>query len=278
MSNPVKLYREVSYRSARLVTNAYSTSFGLSIRLLDKEIQEHIYAIYGMVRLADEIVDSFPELDRYTSLRAYKMDVYSAIETKFSSNPVLYAFQETYYRFGIERELIESFFHSMEMDTKSKTFSSAQFKEYVYGSAEVVGLMCLALFLRGDKQKYAQLKGRACRLGAGYQKINFLRDIRADFDERGRSYFPTITVEKLTEEAKHMLIADIQADFTEAATALPYLPPDARAAVSLSLRYYGELLRVLQKTSVQEILAERIRVSTPRKLLLFLQSKILPFS
>jgi 15-cis-phytoene synthase len=263
------LYLRVSYEEAESLTRAYSTSFSLSISMLEASLRKHIYAIYGMVRIGDELVDTLGG-DRRANLLRFKRDVYEAIDTKISGNLVLHAFQDTFHRFGIDRSLIEAFFVSMEMDVETKEYDQREFETYVYGSAEVVGLMCLSVFLRGDATAYAELKDAAARLGAGYQKVNFLRDIRSDVLERGRSYFPGITGLKLTNARKKELEKDMRADLEAARAVLPRLPRDARRGVDLSIRYYSELLSRIECAGADELTERRLRVPNLRKAVLYL--------
>lgn len=218
-----------------------------------------------MVRIADEIVDSFPDLNRELELARFKDDVDAATENSFSSNPILQAFQDTYHKFGIDSDLVAAFFQSMEMDLSVKVFTPDQFTRYVYGSAEVVGLICLQVFLGGDKLRFNELSEPARRLGAGYQKLNFLRDLQSDQEERGRTYFPGMKKADLSDDLKSELEAQIRADFAAAQGAIPKLPKAVRAGVALSLRYYEELLRRIESIPAKQLLKTRVRVPNWRK-------------
>lgn len=268
------IYDRVSFNISRQVTNAYSTSFSMGIHVLNKSIHEPIYGIYGFVRLADEIVDTFHEYDKRGLLDEFRADTYKAIERKISLNPVLQAFQMTVNEFKIERELIDSFLHSMEMDLEQKEHDQASFEKYILGSAEVVGLMCLRVFCQGNEEQYQQLKPAAMKLGSAFQKINFLRDLKADFKVMGRSYFPGIDVSTFTEESKRAIEADIDKDFKEAYIGIKELPSIARFGVYTAYVYYYALFKKIQSTPSSTILTERIRIPNNKKYQLLLGSYI----
>ena len=241
--------------------------------MLEEPIRPHVYAIYGMVRLADEIVDTFM-VDTNSRLEAFRQAVHSSLREKFSANPVLQAFQKTYHTFGIDPNLIDAFFLSMAMDIDKKRFTRDEYEIYVYGSAEAVGLMCLAVFVRGDKKSYTALSNGAQRLGAAYQKINFLRDIQADFTERGRIYFPELSSLEELGEGKQALEVEAREDLAQSRAALKQLPRDARLGVELSARYYAALLHKIEQTSAEKLLKVRIRIPNWQKMLIFLSVKL----
>lgn len=266
------LYSAVSYRLARQLTLDYSTSFGMSSRLFSRTIRPHIYAIYGLVRIADEIVDTSRSSNARSLLDNLESECYEALKTGYSSNPLVHAFVQTASTFGITRTLIEPFFESMRMDLSTKTYDDTTYRQYIYGSAEVVGLMCLRVFVGGDDSTYASLESPARALGAAYQKVNFLRDIADDYSALGRTYFPGTSFATLDEQHKRQILDDIASDFEHAKIAIHQLPRGARFAVWLSYRYYMSLLVKLGRSPVSTIKTSRIRVSNPYKLWLFVQA------
>lgn len=268
------IYDKISFKISKQVTNAYSTSFSLGIYMLSKKIHDPIYGIYGFVRLADEIVDTFHDFNKKELLDEFRKDTYKAIEQKISLNPVLQAFQMAVNEFAIERELIDSFLYSMEMDLEQKEHDQESFEKYILGSAEVVGLMCLRVFCQGDEEQYQHLKPSAMKLGAAFQKINFLRDLKADFKEMGRSYFPGIDINTFTEESKKAIEADIDKDFKEAYIGIKQLPSNARFGVYTAYVYYYALFRKIQATPSSTILSERIRIPNNKKYQLLVGSYI----
>lgn len=264
----IALYHESSQACSRLITNKYSTSFSLGICMFARRFRAPIYAIYGFVRLADEIVDSFHGYDKASLLNRFRRDTWRAIEEGISLNPILHSFQQTVNHYGIQRELIEAFLDSMEMDLHHNRYSPALYKKYIYGSAEVVGLMCLRVFCEGDEALYQELEAPAKSLGAAFQKVNFLRDLRSDFDERGRVYFPGVNFENLTAEDKATIEADILQDFDHAYAGILKLPVGARLGVYVAYVYYLELFRKIQRSAVETIRHQRIRVSNGKKIYL----------
>ncbi len=268
------IYDKISFKISKQVTNAYSTSFSLGIYMLSKKIHDPIYGIYGFVRLADEIVDTFHDFNKKELLDEFREDTYKAIEQKISLNPVLQAFQMAVNEFSIERELIDAFLYSMEMDLEQKEHDQESFEKYILGSAEVVGLMCLRVFCQGDEKQYQYLKPSAMKLGAAFQKINFLRDLKADFKEMGRSYFPGIDINTFTEESKRAIEADIDKDFKEAYIGIKQLPSNARFGVYTAYVYYYALFRKIQATPSSTILSERIRIPNNKKYQLLVGSYI----
>jgi phytoene/squalene synthetase len=255
------LYLQVSLDASKRLTQAYSTSFSSGIRTLDKEYHEAIYAIYGFVRLADEIVDTFYAQDQAELLARFRKDTYQAIEEKISLNPILHSFQWAVNTYHMERDLIDAFLYSMEMDLTDRDYDVALYKQYIYGSAEVVGLMCLRVFCAGDLAEYERLKPDACALGSAFQKINFLRDIKSDFEDRGRVYFPGIDYEQLTDLQKKEIEADIQLDFDAGLRGIENLPKKAKKGVMLAYEYYIRLFEKIKQVPVERLKTERIRVS-----------------
>ncbi len=256
------------------MTRRYSTSFSLGIRLFQPRFRPPIYGIYGFVRFADEIVDTFHDFPKENLLRRFQEDTFKAIEERISLNPVLHSFQQVVHQYGIENELIEAFLRSMKMDLNKATYDSADYDEYIYGSAEVVGLMCLRVFCEGDEAKYQELRISARRLGAAFQKINFLRDIRSDYDERGRVYFPDVDFRHFKNEDKRGIEADIKADFDAALEGIRRLPKGARLGVYLAYKYYKQLFVKIKNAPAQRVAQERFRVSDKRKMYLLFSSAV----
>ena len=267
------LFDKVSYRCGHEVTSAYSTSFSLAVKMLRPKIQKDIYAIYGFVRLADEIVDTFHDYDKRQLLDEFEQDLDLALERRISLNPILNAFQDVVYRYGIDYELIAHFMKSMRADLdKTEYRSQEEYEAYIYGSADVVGLMCLKVFVQGDKEKYETLRTPAMKLGSAFQKVNFLRDIKDDAENLHRSYFPHIRGDEISAEAKEQIIAEISSDFEEAREGIKKLPIEARFGVYTAYVYYRNLLRKLTRTRASEIRKKRIRVSNPMKMFLLTKS------
>jgi len=269
----MELYTKTSYKLARTVTLDYSTSFSKSSQLFSSAIRDDIYAIYGLVRVADEVVDTYNGKDTLEVITALEAGTLQSLKTGFSPNPLVHAFVTTAKKYNIGRDLITPFFKSMRMDITPKTYTPTLYAEYIYGSAEVIGLMCLKVFCNNEAQ-YLKLEAGAKALGAAYQKVNFLRDIKADFDERGRVYFPGVTFDSFDDLQKVTIIKDIKNDFKKAQPAVAKLPTNARAAVKLSFAYYSELLSKLEKTSAETIKADRVRVSNGKKLQLLLKTRL----
>ncbi len=267
-----KIFDQVSRKTSKLVTTAYSTSFSLGIRFLSKEMQNPIYAIYGFVRFADEIVDTFHDFDKKSLLQQFKIDTYKSIEQKISLNPILHNFQETVHRFQIPLDLIDTFLASMEMDLNPQEFNQQTYEKYILGSAEVVGLMCLKVFVKGDEEQYEILKPYAMKLGSAFQKINFLRDYKEDNEELGRIYFPQLQLSHIDEKTKKDIEADIAADFAMGYIGIKKLPKEARLGVYVAYIYYSSLLRKIMEMPPQRILQERVRVPNNEKFTLFFGS------
>ncbi|WP_405205767.1 phytoene/squalene synthase family protein [Aquimarina sp. LLG6339-5] len=260
------LFDSVSYSCSKLVTNSYSTSFSLASKMLSDSIRQDIYNIYGFVRFADEIVDSFHDYNKETLFNDFETEMYKAIEQKISLNPILNSFQQTVHDYNIEPELYEAFMKSMRLDLhKTDYLTNAEYKEYIYGSADVVGLMCLKVFVKGDENKYNELKESAMHLGSAFQKVNFLRDLKADFEELSRTYFPDTDLTQLDEISKLRIIEEIQEDFDKGFEGIMKLPAEAKFGVYTAYIYYKKLLNKLKSTPSVEIKNTRIRVPNYQK-------------
>lgn len=262
----IALYDQTTLECSRLITQRYSTSFTLGIKTLDKKFHLPIYAIYGFVRYADEIVDTFHNQDKQALLARFKKDTYEAIESGISLNPVLHAFQLMVNKYKIDLDLIEAFLHSMEMDLDFKTYNDSKYHEYIYGSAEVVGLMCLKVFCEGDDAMYRKLREPACKLGAAFQKVNFLRDIKSDYEERGRVYFPGVDFTQFDKSAKKLIEEDIQKDFNDSLIGIEQLPSGAKLGVRVAYLYYQKLFDKIKGLPAETITQKRIRIPNSQKL------------
>lgn len=260
-ANRIDLYNSTSLGCSKLTTKAYSTSFALGVMALDKSIRPAIYSIYGFVRFADEIVDSFHNYNKQELLEEFKTTTYKAIEKGISTNPILQSFQLTVNSYNIPTELIEAFLHSMEQDLHKSTYSRNEINDYIYGSAEVVGLMCLKVFCNGNSEQYQKLKVPARRLGAAFQKINFLRDLKDDYVDLGRVYFPNINFAQFSNEDKQRIEADILLDFEEAYKGIKMLPKEAQLGVLIAYKYYLRLFKKIRRTNPQQVLQQRYRIS-----------------
>lgn len=269
-----KLFDELSYKISKQTTKQYSTSFSLGILALSPKIRNSIYAIYGYVRLADEIVDSFHDFDRTTLLARFREQTNQALEEKISLNPILQAFQETIHRYEIDVQLINQFLKSMEMDLQKIDYDSELYKEYILGSAEVVGLMCLHIFVDGNKEKYNQLKPSAMKLGSAFQKVNFLRDMKDDYQILGRTYFPNVDISYFDNVVKSQIEKEIYDEFKDALEGIKKLPNSSRFGVYLAYRYYTSLFTKIKKTSANKIINQRIRISNGRKFSLMMSSYV----
>lgn len=267
-----KLFDELSYKVSEAVTQKYSTSFSLGILALKAAIRPAIYAIYGYVRLADEIVDSFHDYDKARLLERFKTETWNALDERISLNPILQSFQETVNRFNIDRSLIEQFLHSMEMDLQQINYNSDLYKEYILGSAEVVGLMCLQVFVEGNKESFEKLKPYAMKLGSAFQKVNFLRDLKEDYQALGRSYFPNIQMSIFSNETKRQIEHEIEAEFDEALKGIKKLPVQSRFGVYLAYKYYRSLFKKIKNTPAEQIMQRRIRIPNTEKLSLAMRS------
>ena len=268
------VFDNYSFDASKHVTRSYSTSFYAGVNCLDKKIRKDIHAIYGLVRFADEIVDSFHDYNKEELLKEFKQSTFDAIERKISLNPILNSFQCTVNKYHIDKDLIHQFFHSMEMDLNSMDFTIEKYKEYIFGSAEAVGLMCLKIFVYGDENEYTKPKPYAMKLGSAFQKINFLRDLKNDREELGRLYFPNIEWNNLTGNDKIRIELEIQEEFDEAFKGIVQLPKSSRFGVYLSYIYYTNLLKRIKRRSIQDLLNGRIRISNNIKALLFAKSYV----
>lgn len=266
------LFDQTTLECSRLITQRYSTSFTLGIKTLDKKLHLPIYAIYGFVRYADEIVDTFHDKDKKKLLDQFRLDTYEAIDRGISLNPVLHAFQIMVNRYAIDQDLIEAFLKSMEMDLDFKTYNDSRYHEYIYGSAEVVGLMCLKVFCEGDQKMYESLKDPACKLGSAFQKVNFLRDIKSDYEERGRVYFPGVDFNSFDKSVKQLIEEDIQKDFDEALDGIRRLPKSAKLGVKVAYLYYQKLFDKIRKLPPETIIHQRVRIPNTRKFSLLLST------
>jgi len=272
--NAKELFNQTTFECSKLITNRYSTSFSLGIKSLDKKFHYPIYAIYGFVRYADEIVDTFHEKDKAALLNDFKLQTFEAIEKQISLNPVLHCFQMVVNEYQIDHALIKAFLHSMEMDLLDIDYEQASYEEYIYGSAEVVGLMCLKIFCEGDETEYQRLLPPAKSLGSAFQKVNFLRDIKSDYYERGRVYFPGVDFNDFSISHKEKIEADIQKDFEDAYKGIVELPRGARWGVYLAYTYYLKLFDKIKGFPPDKILEERVRVTDSKKLFLLLGSYV----
>lgn len=260
-----ELFDNVSLRCSQITTHAYSTSFSLGIRCLDKSIRKPICAIYGFVRFTDEIVDTFHDYNKGELLDRFKEDTYRAIDEGISLNPILHSFQLAVNRYKIDRELIDQFLYSMEMDLTEKTYDEEEFETYILGSAEVVGLMCLQVFCNGDKKQFTELKPYAMKLGSAFQKINFLRDLKDDYVHMGRSYFPGIEMSEFDDNSKSEIEKGIEEDFRMGFIGIKKLPKCAKFGVYLAYVYYYSLFKKIRKTPSRYVLSKRIRIPNPAK-------------
>ncbi|MBK8658452.1 MAG: phytoene/squalene synthase family protein [Bacteroidetes bacterium] len=267
-----QLFEKTSAASSKLITQAYSTSFSMGIKTLGKKYHEPIYGIYAMVRYADEIVDTFHDYDKKYLLDKFKRDTYEAIEQRISLNPVLYSFQKAVNDYQIPLHLVDAFFKSMEMDLYETAYGEEGYQEYIYGSAEVVGLMCLKVFANGDDALFERLKVPAKALGAAFQKVNFLRDMKSDYQERGRVYFPGIDFQNFEVQSKRKIEEEIAIDFQEAYRGILQLPMEARGGVLLAYKYYIKLFEKIEQVPVEKMKEARIRVPDIQKIVLLVQT------
>ena len=268
------LFDTVSVECSKLTTRAYSTSFSLGIYFLKNKLRNPIYSIYGFVRFADEIVDSFEGYDKKYLLEKFKAETYEAIENKISLNPILNSFQEVVNRYKISHDLIETFLKSMEMDLEKIDYSTEKYNQYILGSAEVVGLMCLYIFTEGNNNLYEELKPSAMKLGAAFQKVNFLRDMKEDYQILGRTYFPNVDMTQFTSCTKRKIEQEIEQEFKEALIGIKKLPTSSKGGVYLAYVYYNSLFKKIKNLSAQHILTERIRISNGKKFGLMLNSMV----
>ena len=266
------LYNEVCFKCSKLVTNNYSTSFSLGVSLLHKDFEMPIHSIYGFVRFADEIVNTFHSSNKKELLQRFIRDTHDAIDDKISLNPILQSFQLTINKYNIDVELIDTFLNSMAMDLEKHTYNKEGYEKYILGSAEVVGLMCLKIFVEGDEKQYTELKHDAMKLGSAFQKINFLRDLKADYHILGRAYFPGFKLENFNASTKKEIEADIQKDFDAGINGIKRLPKKARLGIYLAYIYYVSLFRKIQNTPPEKVISTRIRITDSKKYVLFIGS------
>jgi 15-cis-phytoene synthase len=269
------IFDDISYTTAKNVTNEYSTSFSLATKMLGQSIRQDIYNIYGFVRFADEIVDTFHDYDKEMLFDNFEEQLYKALDQKISLNPILNAFQHTFHKHQLSRENVVSFMKSMKLDLHKQNYSTKkEYDAYIYGSADVVGLMCLKVFVKGDLEMFEQLKEAAMKLGSAFQKVNFLRDLKEDFENLNRTYFPNTNLSALDELSKAAIIAEIEDDFEQGYQGVLRLPIDAKFGVFTAYRYYKQLLLKIKKTPAVEIKSTRIRISNPKKIELLTRSYV----
>jgi|TARA_B110000240_G_scaffold168643_1_gene191197 phytoene synthase len=268
------IFDKVSNDCSEITTKSYSTSFSLGIKILDKSLHNPIYGIYGFVRFADEIVDSFHNYNKKELFKKYKSDTYLGIKNKISLNPIINSFQEVVNKFKIDHSLIELFLDSMEMDLEEQHYDENTYKKYILGSAEVVGLMCLTIFVKGDKNQYKKLKPYAMKLGSAFQKINFLRDVNDDFNELGRTYFPEVNMSNFNDTDKLKIENEIENEFTEGLKGITMLPNTSKGGVYLAYKYYYNLFKKIKRIPANKILEKRTRISNPRKFIILLSSML----
>lgn len=268
------LFHEVSQECSKITTKKFSTSFSSAIQLLHSDLRTPIYNVYGFVRFADEIVDTFHGYDQSILLQQFKVETYQAIERGISLNPILHSFQQTVNHYGIAIDLIDAFFKSMEQDLKKLEYDSRKYNEYIYGSAEVVGLMCLNIFCEGDMERYSALKPYAQSLGAAFQKVNFLRDVKADTQNLERMYFPGCDLLNISEAEKQHIEADIQKDFEQAYKGIIMLPVKARFGVYVAYKYYISLFSKIRKVKAKQIMEERIRIPNCGKVMILAKAGV----
>ncbi|HTM98212.1 MAG TPA: phytoene/squalene synthase family protein [Pedobacter sp.] len=269
-----KLFDELSYEVSKSTTKKYSTSFSLGILALRPTVRKAIYAIYGYVRLADEIVDSFHDYDKKTLLNRFKEETHTALREGISLNPILQSFQETVHQYQIDYNLINQFIHSMEMDLNQIDYNSHLYNEYIHGSAEVVGLMCLQVFTEGNKEEYEMLKPYAMTLGSAFQKVNFLRDLKDDYQILGRTYFPNIEMHLFDSTIKGEIEIEIENEFRKALMGIKMLPSSSKFGVYLAYKYYLSLFKKIKSTSAEKILNNRIRIPNTQKFSVMIRSYI----
>lgn len=268
------LFDNLSVEVSRMTTRSYSTSFSLGIYFLHDRLRDPVYSVYGFVRVADEIVDSFEGYDQAYLLEKFKKDTYEAIEQGISTNPVLNSFQQVVHEYNIDHELIEIFLQSMEMDLQKVDYNSEKYQKYILGSAEVVGLMCLHIFTEGDREKFEELKPYAMKLGAAFQKVNFLRDLKDDYHVLGRTYFPGVDMSNFSSVEKRQIEKEIEEDFSFALKGIKKLPPSAKGGVYLAYVYYQSLFKKIKKLPAQRVLSGRIRINNGKKFGLMINSLV----
>ncbi len=270
----MNIFHDVSQLCSRNTTERYSTSFSSAIRLLHQDLRQPIYNIYGMVRFADEIVDTFHQFDKATLIKDFRKQTFEAIERGISINPILHSFQLTVHQYKIDPQLIDAFFNSMEMDLEKTQYSHKSYNDYIYGSAEVVGLMCLYVFVEGDQNMFEALRPSARALGAAFQKVNFLRDIKADYNQLDRTYFPGLDFSNFTERQKLEIEEDIQKDFNDAYAGIIQLPVKARFGVYVAYKYYLSLFRKIKRLQPATIMQQRVRIPDYHKVMILLRAGV----
>jgi phytoene/squalene synthetase len=268
----MQLFHEVSSRCSKLTTESYSTSFSSAIRLLNRDLRQPIYHIYGFVRFADEIVDTFHDHDKAQLLQEFKNETYLAIERGISLNPILQSFQQVVNQYKIDLHLVDAFFKSMEFDLDKKQYDDQGYREYIYGSAEVVGLMCLFVFCEGNKEQYESLKPYARSLGAAFQKVNFLRDLKADAIGLDRIYFPGVDFSNFNAQSKAEIERDIQQDFDHAYEGILKLPMKARFGVYVAYKYYLSLFKKIKRSQPELLLEDRVRIPNYSKMMIVMRA------
>jgi phytoene synthase len=266
------LYDKTCFECSKLITTKYSTSFSKGIKAFAPKFRYPVYAIYGFVRYADEIVDTFHQHNKQQLISDFREDTFKAITQKISLNPVLHSFQAVVNQYQIDHQLINDFLNSMEMDLDKKSYDGANYKTYIHGSAGVIGLMCLQVFCDGDKVLYQQLEPMALSLGSAFQKVNFLRDIKADYKERGRTYFPNVDFKSFTQQDKQAIETDIQHDFDQAIAGIKLLPQGTQLGVYVAYSYYLQLFKKIINTPADAILDNRIRIPNTHKTLLYFKA------
>ncbi len=267
-----QIYDTVAVKCSRITTKSYSTSFSLGISFLNKRLHDPIYSIYGFVRFADEIVDTFHDYDKKYLLDKFRKDTYEALDLGISLNPILHSFQTVVHKYGIEIELIDTFMDSMEMDLSDQEYSAELYEKYILGSAEVVGLMCLRVFCEGDRKLFDALKPSAMKLGAAFQKVNFLRDVKADKEHLGRTYFPNVDLSNFTKQDKNNIENEIRVDFKLALEGIKKLPKSSRKGVYLAYYYYIVILKKISNVRPERVMNERIRINNVHKIYIMIKS------
>ncbi len=270
------LFDKISNESATIITRSYSTSFSIAVRLLDESIRQDVYNIYGFVRVADEIVDSFNDYPQKELFDKFEEDYFFSLEHGISTNPVINAFQNTLKKYNIDLALVDAFLKSMRADLEKTNYNSKEeIDEYIYGSADVVGLMCLKIFVKGDENEYERLKESAIKLGSAFQKVNFLRDLKQDYEDLNRVYFPEYNPNNFSDIEKKRIVEEIEQDFALAFQGLKQLPKEARLGVFVAYKYYSQLLKKIVKTPAKKLISKRIRVSNSSKAYLLFETYML---
>jgi len=269
-----QLFDHLSVRVSKMTTHTYSTSFSFGIYFLNRRFHNAVYSVYGFVRVADEIVDSFEGFDRRYLLQKYKEETFESIDKRISVNPVMNAFQHAVHQYNIDLHLVETFLKSMEMDLEKVDYTDEKYQQYILGSAEVVGLMCLHIFTEGDQKMFDELRPFAMRLGAAFQKINFLRDMKDDYHLLGRTYFPNVDLNEFTGSAKKQIEEEIDSDFRTALIGIRKLPRSSKGGVYLAYLYYLSLFNKIKKLPAHLLLSERVRINNPRKIGLMVNSLV----